>query len=69
MHFPNAVAAIHNIYDKCHVLMENDVAQWGTREDWLIKATAADLQRTRELEEKLNAGAWADLGFGSSTSL
>jgi hypothetical protein len=27
VHFPNAVAFIHDIYDRCHVLMEKDVAQ------------------------------------------
>jgi hypothetical protein len=34
---------IRNVYYKCHDLMENDVAQWGTREDWLAKATDAGL--------------------------
>jgi hypothetical protein len=30
-------------YTRCHDLMENDVAQWGTREEWLAKATDAAL--------------------------
>lgn len=42
-HFPYLIGVIRNVHDKCHDLMENGVAQWGTREDWLAKATDAGL--------------------------
>jgi hypothetical protein len=42
-HFSNLIGVIRNVHGKCHDLMENDVAQWGTREDWLVKATDANL--------------------------
>jgi hypothetical protein len=42
-HLSQHIAPMRNIYNRCHDLMENDVAQWGTREDWLAKATDAGL--------------------------
>lgn len=43
VYFPNAVGFIRDVYKKCHVLMENDITQWGKKEEWLTKATAAGL--------------------------
>ena len=40
---PQFIPIMRSAYTRCHDLMENDVAQWGTREDWLAKATDAGL--------------------------
>jgi TPR repeat protein len=38
---PNSVPVIREVYERCHALMENDIRQWGTREEWLSKAADA----------------------------
>jgi hypothetical protein len=40
---PHLHGVLRNVYGKCHDLMENNAAQWGTQEDWLAKATDAGL--------------------------
>jgi hypothetical protein len=38
---PNSEPVIREVYEKCHALIDNNIQQWGTREEWLSKAADA----------------------------